>query len=34
LANDKNLTSPAENGGKYIVDYYYKYEDEALIYSV
>ena len=34
LATNKNLTSPAENSGKYVVDYYYKYEDEALIYSV
>ena len=34
LSQNKNLTSPAENSGKYVVDYYYKYEDKALIYSV
>ena len=34
LATDKNFTKPAENDMKYVVDYYYKYEDEALIYSV
>ena len=34
LFQDKNLTNPAENDRKYMIDYYYKYEDEALIYSV
>lgn len=34
LAMDKNFEIPAKNNGNYIIDYYYKYEDEALIYSV
>ena len=34
IYQDKNLSIPAENNREYIVDYYYKYEDEALIYSV
>ena len=34
LYKDKNLTIPAENNRKYVVDYYYEYEDEALIYTV
>ena len=36
LYKDKNLTQTAENDRKYMIDYYYKYEDEAgaLIYSV
>lgn len=34
LYKDKNLTTPAENNRKYMVDYYYEYEDEALIYTV
>lgn len=36
LFADKNLITPAENDRKYVIDYYYKYEDEkgALIYSV
>lgn len=34
LSANKNLTEPAEKGSEYVVDYYYKYEDEALIYSV
>ena len=36
LYQDKNLTKTAENNRKYVIDYYYKYEDEAgaLIYSV
>ena len=34
IYKDKNLSTPAENNRKYVVDYYYKYEDEALIYSV
>ena len=34
LALDKNFEEPAENDGNYVIDYYYKYEDEALIYSV
>ena len=34
LSQDKNFTTPAKNNERYAVDYYYKYEDEALIYSV
>ena len=34
LSTNKNLTEPAEKSSEYVVDYYYKYEDEALIYSV
>ena len=34
LSLDKNFTTPAENNRNYVVDYYYKYEDEALIYAV
>ena len=34
LYQDKNLLVPAENNRKYVVDYYYEYEDKALIYSV
>jgi len=34
LYSNKNLKEPAEKGRKYVIDYYYKYEDEALIYSV
>lgn len=36
LYEDKNLTKTVKNNRKYVIDYYYKYEDEtgALIYSV
>ena len=34
IFTDKNCTIAAEKSRKYVVDYYYKYEDEALIYSV
>ena len=34
LAKDKNFEEPVENNRKYTIDYYYKYEHEALIYSV
>ena len=34
IFEDKNCQSKAKNNRKYVVDYYYKYEDEALIYSV
>lgn len=34
LYEDKNLTIPVKNGRKYVIDYYYEYRDEALIYSV
>ena len=36
LALDKNFETPAENNGSYVIDYYYKYEEEdtPLIYSV
>ena len=34
IFEDKNCQIPIINGGNFVVDYYYKYEDEALIYSV
>ena len=36
LSYDKNFTQPVENNREYVIDYYYKYEEdkEALIYSV
>ena len=34
LYQDKNLSIPAENNRKYVVDYYYEYRDKALIYTV
>ena len=34
IYKDKNCETPAENNRKYLIDYYYEYEDEALIYSV
>ena len=34
LYQDKNLSIPAKNNRNYLVDYYYEYRDEALIYSV
>ena len=34
IFNDKNYEEKAENNRKYIVDYYYKYEKEVLIYSI
>ena len=34
LALDKNFEEPAEIGSEYVIDYYYEYEDNALIYSV
>ena len=34
LYQDKNLLIPAENNRKYVVDYYYEYEDKALIYTL
>ena len=34
IALDKNFEMPAKNDMKYMIDYYYKYEDNALIYSV
>lgn len=34
LYQDKNLSIPAKNNRKYVVDYYYEYRDEALIYTV
>lgn len=34
IFEDKNLSIPADISRKYVVDYYYKYEDEALIYSI
>lgn len=34
IFDDKNLETPADNSRKYVIDYYYKYEQEALIYSV
>lgn len=34
IFSDKNCQNPITNGGNFVIDYYYKYEDEALIYSV
>ena len=34
LYDDKNLSEPAKNSRTYVVDYYYEYRDEALIYTV
>ena len=34
IFSDKNCQNPIINGGNFVIDYYYKYEDEALIYSV
>ena len=34
IFSDKNCQEPIINGGDFVIDYYYKYEDEALIYSV
>lgn len=34
IFEDKNCQKPINNGGNFVIDYYYKYEDEALIYGV
>ena len=34
IFKDKKCEIPADNSRKYVVDYYYEYEDEALIYAV
>ena len=34
LYEDKNCTTPADNTKQYLVDYYYEYENDALIYSL
>ena len=34
IYTDKNYEHPAENGSEYLIDYYYEYEKEALIYGV
>ena len=34
ISIDKNFETPAENNREYLIDYYYEYRDEALIYSV
>ena len=34
IFKDKNCETPAENNRKYVIDYYYEYEKDALIYSV
>ena len=34
IFTDKNCQIPAENNRKYVVDYYYEYEDKALIYTI
>ena len=34
IFSDKNCEHPIINGGNFVIDYYYKYEDEALIYTV
>ena len=34
IFTDKKCEIPAENNRKYVVDYYYEYEDKALIYTI
>ena len=34
IFSDKNCEHPINNGGNFVIDYYYKYEDEALLYSI
>ena len=34
IFDDKNCLTPITNDDNFVIDYYYKYEDEALIYSV
>jgi len=34
LYEDKNCTIPADNTKQYLVDYYYEYENDALIYTL
>lgn len=34
LYEDKNCIKPAKNSGKYVIDYYYEYREDALIYNV
>jgi hypothetical protein len=34
LFEDKKCETLADNSRKYLIDYYYEYEDEALLYSV
>lgn len=34
IFEDKNLTQLADNSKQYVVDYYYEYRDEALIYTI
>ena len=34
IFSDKNCEHPIINGGTFVIDYYYKYEDEALLYRV
>lgn len=34
LYEDKNCTIPAKSSQEYVVDYYYKYGDEVIIYSI
>ena len=34
IYEDKQLSTPADKSKKYIVDYYYEYEKEALIYTI
>ena len=34
LYQDKNCSQMVENSDEFVIDYYYKYEDDALIYSV
>lgn len=34
LFQDKNCETLADNSRKYLIDYYYEYEDEALIYAI
>ena len=34
ISSDKNCEHPINKCGNFVIDYYYKYEDEALLYSI
>ena len=34
IYEDKGLQNPADSGKQYVIDYYYEYKDEALIYTI
>jgi len=34
IYEDKNLQVPAQTTKQYLIDYYYEYRDEALLYTV